>query len=140
MIVFILFILIAIMIVFFVLRKRKTKNTFIPDKMLLTLYAGNFQKQIFEKYPNFVDYPDLIKRIYIDMVTFFNDDKLLKRNYKYFKGCKSEKEIVLNYYYFEFLNLSKEAHSLKYEYQRQPEILLDWTKQELSEIGYAFRT
>ena len=117
MILFILIISIAIIVIsFLVLKKRKTRNTFIPDKMLLTLHAANFQKQIFLEYPSFVDYPVLINKIYVDMVLVFNDEKLLKKDYKYFEGCKSEKEIVLNYYYSRFSDLAEEVYSFKYEY------------------------
>lgn len=137
MTVIIIIIVIAIIIPIFIL-KRKKKKRFIPDKMMLVICTGAFKENIFKTYPGFLDSPDLIRKICNEMIMFFHEEKQFKKDYKFYKHCKSEDEIVLNYFYVAFLEALKEAHSYKYEYKKQPRILLDWTINELKEIGYTF--
>jgi hypothetical protein len=102
--------------------------------MMLTICADSIKSQIFKAYPDFGNYPDLINKVCSEIVFYFHDDKLFQKDYKTYKDCKSEKEIVLIYYYYGFMNLLNEVNDFKYEYKKQPKILLDWIKEELKEF------
>jgi len=136
LILIIIIIVFAVVITFIVLRKQKNKNTFIPDKMELINQSDIVRKQIFKAFPDFENFPDLINKNYTDLVLYFQNVKSLKK-YNTKRGFSNEQEIVLVIYHFSFANLLKNKYDLEYEYQIQPRILVDWTRNKLNEIGFS---
>lgn len=111
------------------------KNTFIPDKIELINQADIVRKQIFNAFPEFENFPDLINRNYTDLVLYLQDIKSLKK-YNTERGFRNEQEIVLTIYHFAFTNSLNNLQNLEFEYQMQPQLLVDWTRTKLNELGF----
>jgi hypothetical protein len=119
----------------YIWRNQNKKKTFVPNKKELINQADIVRRQIFDAFPDFLNYPSLINKNYSDLVSYCQNIKSLKK-YNTNRGFKNEQEIVLVIYHFAFANLLKNIQDLNSEYRTQPRILVDWTRNKLNEIGF----
>lgn len=120
---------------FYIWKNQNKNKTFIPNKVELINQADIVRRQIFNAFPDFLNYPSLINKNYSDLVSYCQNIKSLKK-YNTNRGFKNEQEIVLVIYHFAFANSLKNIQDLNSEYQTQPGILVDWTRNKLNEIGF----
>lgn len=120
----------------YIWRCQKKKNAFIPDKIELINQADIVRKLMFNAFPEFENFPDLININYTDLVLYIQDVKTLKK-YNAERGFRNEQEMVLVIYHFAFANALKNIQDLESEYKLQPRLLVDWTRNKLNEIGFS---
>lgn len=117
--------------------QREHINTLNLENGQFILQAGIIKDEIFNTFPEFKDNPELITGIYFEMLSYFNNDELFKKDLEEFLNSKNFEEIVLILYYEAFEDSIKNdsKYKIDFKYKEQQRILLEWIRNELHEIG-----